>query len=267
MSRKRITSLILITTFISLIFPAYNVFSQEEIKRPTAPEKECEELKPTFSVMYTDLQMRLIDEPDFEYNYSDFQNAFDEANEKYHKYVECIFNYAEKTILGNVGLSKGTIQANTPNIDWMDPQAACLTSDKLKEIKKNTEPNQLLAPLLDIQKEYADHLDNLVKFYQEQGKETGTGEDAIYTTGVEQALIKISAQGAIERQAKAEKEMSLVSMNMAFNELKELRLSFFMHVQFQCMLNNLEKYRKWLGDIRTMVEGLPTMLEDASMTK
>jgi hypothetical protein len=277
MNKIRITSLILTITFLSLFIPANLAMSQDATEK-TPPEKECEEKKPKFleeagidDFKYlVDLEAQ-IDKGGVVFDYNKFQEILDENKTEYHKYVECIFNYAEKEILGNVGLSNGTIQANTPNspdvIDWMDPPAACLSYDKLNVIVNNTAPNQLLTPLLTIQGNYSDYLDALVALYKFRGQGIGLEDKELSLTAIEEFSQKAALYTNMDLQIDMEKEMSIVAMNMAFTELKELRTSFVMHVQFQCMLNNLEKYRKWLGDIRTMVEAFPGRLEDASMSK
>lgn len=254
------------------MLPAYNAMSQDgEERQKTAPEKECEEKKPK-SLEKTktgidDFQSIIdletgINKGEIIFNYTKFEEVMNTSKDEYHTYAECIFNYSEKRILGNVGLSKGTVQANTPNIDWMDPKASCLSLENLRGIMDDTAPNQLLLPLLDTNAAYSEYLDALVTLYQIQGREGGSDD-----TAIDAFLAAAQKYTNINLMVDMEKEVSLVVMNMAFIELKELRSSFIMHVQFQCMLNNLEKYRKWLGDIRTIVEGLPTKLEDASMSK
>jgi hypothetical protein len=272
MNKTRIISSILTIIFVILLIPVNRVMSQDgEERQKTPPEKECEEKKPK-SLEKTktgidDFQSIIeletsINKGEIIFNYTKFQEVMDTSKDEYHTYAECIFNYSEKRILGNVGLSQGTVQANTPNIDWMDPKASCLSLDKLRGIMDDTAPNQLLLPLLDTNAAYSEYLDALVTLYQMQGREGGSDD-----TAIDAFLAAAQKYTNINLLVDMEKEVSLVVMNMAFIELKELRSSFVMHVQFQCMLNNLEKYRKWLGDIRTIVEGLPTKLEDASISK
>jgi hypothetical protein len=246
---------------------AQNTTAQEIIKRPTEPEKACEKENPVLlkkaangSFISINELGAQIDKGEIEFSYAKFNEGFGEAQEQYHGYVNCIFNYAESEILGNVGISQGTIQANTPTIDWMDPKAACLNTNKLIEIKNKTHPNQLLTPLLEIHAVYSDYLDALKALYESKGTETkGMGTDKLKAMA--------DAYTEIDRIIESEKENALVAMDIAFKSLKELRLAFFMHVHFQCMLNNLETYRKWLEKIRVIVEGFPGMLQDCSMTK
>ena len=228
---------------------------------------ERDENDPVTFIAITELNSS-IEQDEFEFNYAKFQDEFEKVQKQYHEYVACFFDYAEKEILGNVGASKGTVQASTPNmINWMDPPAACLTSDKLKEIKNKTVSDAMLPPLLEIYNEYSDYLDALVVLYEYEGRETKIPDEELSLSGIDQLTEMVKAYTGLDRIVKLEKENALVAMDIAFKSLKELRLAFFMHVHFQCMLNNLEKYRKWLADIRTIVEGFPLMLEDASMVK
>lgn len=246
---------------------AQNATAQGVIKRPTEPEKACEKENPELlkkaangSFISINELSAQIDKGEIEFSYAKFNEGFGKIQEQYHGYVNCIFNYAESEILGKVGVSQGTIQANTPTIDLMDPKAACLDTKKLIEIKNKTTPNQLLYPLLEIHTVYSDYLDALMALYESKGTETkGMAMDQL-------KAMSASLTG-IDLAVESEKENALVAMDMAFKSLKELRLAFFMHIHFQCMLNNLEKYRKWLEDIRVIVEGFPGMLQDCSMTK
>jgi len=268
---KNFTSLsVIIALILSFTLPFYSATAQE-ITRPTEPEKACEDKKP-------ELLERLdpilgfpaleelgadIDKGEIEFNYAAFEDEFEEVQEQYHKYVECIFEFAEDEILWNI---KGDEE-----IDWMSPQEACFNSGKvsgkLKEIKDNTKSDVMLPPLLEIYNEYSDYLDALVILYEAKGRENAIPDEELSLTAIDQFAEAIKAYTGIDRIVKLEKENALVAMDIAFKSLKELRLAFFMHIHFQCMLNNLEKYRKWLADIRTIVEGFPLMLEDASMVK
>lgn len=269
--KKSITSLVIIIIALGLLMPSQMTTAQEAIKRPTKPEEGCEDLKPNFGIMYTDLVIQTL-ENDTEaetsafnaYNLETYDTAFNDARDAYHIYVECIFNYAEVKILGSVGASKGTTQALTPNFDpgeapiigpaieWMT-KAACIKQPELKKIKDDTSPDQMLPPLLETYNSYTDHLDKLIGLYSVIGEEEG-GED-----------VKTRVIIGATRKTDTEKQNALVAMNITFASLKELRLAFVMHVHFQCILNSLDKYRKKLKDVRVIVDSLPFELQDASM--
>jgi hypothetical protein len=283
--KKYFISLSVIFALVAgLLSPLAN--AQEEIQRPTEAEKACENMKPAFIekdnleinfVLLEELQSE-IDAGEMEFNYAKFEEVFEDVQDQYHEYTDCMFSYAEAKILRNVGASKGITQAMTPNfdpsvlpligppIDWMT-SAACLTPEKLKEIKDATVSDTMLPPLLEIHGIYSDFLDALVLKYKLEGRETEISDEDLNPTAIDQLLAMSTAYTGINRQVDVEKENALVAMDIAFKSLKELRLAFFMHVQFQCMMNNLEKYRKWLEDIRVIVDSLPDRLRDCSMTK
>lgn len=280
--KKSITSLVIITIIFGLLIPYQKTIAQEEIQRPTMPEKSCKELKPDFTIMYTDLILAISDgkiEIDTvtynNYNLVAFDAAIKHAQNSYHKYAECIFNYTEAKILGSVGASKGTMQATTPNfdpsdipiigpgIDWMT-SAACLNPQDLQKIIEDTSPNEILAPILETYNAYSDYLDKILNIYSLRGQEDLT-DNQLSLSAIEEFSRKTQViQGGL-RRINTEKENAIVAMNITFASLKELRLAFIMHVHFQCILNSLDKYRKSLEKIRTIVDLLPSRLQDASM--
>ena len=71
----------------------------------------------------------------------------------------------------------------------------------------------------------------------------------------------------IERSTQTEIDTSMVTIDLMFTSLKELRLAFVMHVHFQCTLKYLDKYRDTLGELRKLIVPLPGQLRDASVTK
>jgi len=255
---KKIISLTLILAFASS-FAFYEAASAaEEVQ--SEPEKACQELKPDFEVLLK--EWSTVNEK----TGTATQAAFEKSQAAYHSYVQCLFDFAEDSILWNGGFVQGgQFQANTPNFPWMDPPAACLTQKKMNEIINNTNTDQMLGPLLKTHKAYTEHLDAILNLYEQFGVEKGSdGQPLEGTQGFSERIKKSSSFTA---QTKAEKENSLIAMNMAFISLRELRLSFVIHVHFQCMLNNLETYRKFFEDLRAIVTLLPSRLENASMSQ
>ncbi len=45
-----------------------------------------------------------------------------------------------------------------------------------------------------------------------------------------------------------------------------MRLAFVAHVRFQCILRQLERYSQLLSEIRSLFEGLPKALQNASVS-
>jgi hypothetical protein len=235
-------------------------------REATEPELECFDLQPDFKNIYDDFEADIYMK-ETEPNMATFQNAFEEAQSYYHKYAQCMFDYAENQILQNKVNQGGTWQAKTPNelVDWLDTSAACISQEKLAEAIFNTEPNQMLPPLLELHSDYSEHLNKLIELYLLEGHEKG--EDGKNLGGSDLLVTLNRNAGLLERQVIYELQNSLVAINLSFISLKELRTAFVMHVHFQCMLNNLEKYRKALENLRVIIDVLPGRLEDASMSQ
>lgn len=245
--------LILILTFHTAVPITYAV---------TAEEK-CSGKKP----VYDDLLKAWQESPQDE---SSYKAAFEKAQLAHHGYVGCMFDFAERTILKSDGASdSGTMNANTLNtggipvfstlVDWMSPNEACLTQDELKKLVQATEPSVLLSPILKAYANYRDHLDTLGEEFD--------GSGIVLDSNAETLSDKIDIVNTYSRQRKMEIQSALMVIDLMFTSLKELRLSFVMHVQFQCMLKFLEKYRKALEELRNVIEPLPALLKDASITK
>lgn len=262
MKFKKIITIVLILVVIGITVPAgYMDYSAPEESSATS---KCGDL-PAFTELYTTLT-EAIDSGKKKLNSSTINEAYQEAQVKYHKYAECVFTFTESVIYQNTGWIQGTGQAYDPEFPWFEPEASCLTQDKLNEVITSTGPTQTLPILLEVNKRYGDHLDNLVSLYQGQGVETEDSEGGVLDA-LEAFKTGIAEANKFEKKVKVEKENTLVAMDITFKTIKELRLAFVMHIHFQCMLNNLDKYRTLLGDIRRIIQNLPNRLEDASMSK
>ena len=285
--KKYLISLSVILAIITvLVLPSYGIAADDAIKEDaeiTEAQKACEDKKPELLQRYEKdnvfVSLKKLQEDvatgEVLWSYGKFQEVFEEIQEQYHSYVECIFNYAEIQILGDfqVKFLQGTTQASMPTlgdvpiIDWLIPEAACIDEKKREEIFLNTSSDALLLPLLRTHNDYSDYLDGLSILYETDGREIIQTESGASTTLVEQVNIMADAYEGINRQIELEKQNALVAMDMAFKSLKELRMALLMHIQFQCIMNDLEEYRRWLEDIRSIVEMFPVMLKDCSMTK
>lgn len=218
----------------------------------TEPEKACEDKKPDFDELYTNLVNNLAEEKK-RITKPSYTNAFEEAQTAHHTYVQCIFDFVEKKI-------------SKEGFPWFDPNQACLTQEALNKLVEDTSPNQTLPPLLSTYNSYSKHLTKLQKLYTAEGiEEYSEGGDEL--TAVQALIASGIVLKGIDRQITLEKENALVAMDMTFAALKELRFSFVMHVQFQCITQSLGKYRDHLLKLRTIVSGFPTKLKDASMSK
>ncbi len=262
----------LISGFILIIF-ILNVglpisFAQEV--EPTAAEIECVSEKPNYEELKKDW-LKIKNKESRQY-----QRAFLKAQEAYHNYVGCLFDYAETSILQTKGARRtnGIVESNTLNtgsipvlgglIDWMAPDQACLKSDKLAEVIKNSDPSQMLFPVLQEHSEYKDHLTFLSNTFAGGGSETNAEGQIL--TGTQQLEKKSILLREVERLKEMEIDSSLLAIDLMLTSLKELRLAFVMHVHFQCTLKFLEKYGLALEKLRKVIVPLPDQLRDASIT-
>lgn len=257
--RKKINKIIGNFLIIILIFLTLPVSALAKNKTPF---ELCKDFRPNFKKLGTDLNL----ENDPTFSESEFENAFLDAQEEYHVYVQCVFDIAQKYILDAPDesyLQTGML-ANNPNaLDWMKPDIACMDQKQIKDILISISFNNLLIPLLDNYNIYGDYLDSILKPYSNKNKSEDDSEKDLYDL-IDQIIIRSEkAKKLIEN----EKESALIAMDTSFNSLKELKLAFIMHVNFQCMMKNLEKYRNLLEEVRNVVEGLLTLLPDAAKSK
>lgn len=210
-------------------------------------EQACTKKKETLDKAYKLEDWNEAENPD----QNDYADAFEEMQVAYHDYIGCIFNFAEKTVMMGEKL-----------IDWNKPDQACLKPDELSDLMKKTEPSQLLGPILDAYTDYKNNLSTLGKKFDGDGQITDEDGEPL------PALQMLTAKSAntFKRRRQMEIDSSLLAIDLMFTSLKELRLSFVMHVHFQCTLGFLDKYRRALEDLRNVIEPLPGQLEDASIS-
>jgi hypothetical protein len=114
----------------------------------------------------------------------------------------------------------------------------------------------MLDPVLAAHSAYREHLEELEEKFSNQATITNK-------TGTELEQKRLNYKNLI-RQQKLEIESSLLTIDMMFTSLKELRLAFIMHVHFQCTLKYLDRYRRELEELRKIIQPLPDQLRDAS---
>lgn len=236
----------------------------------TEPERACAEKLPDYQALkeaWDDVGNK---------NSEAYQEAFENAQEAYHDYVGCLFNFAESEILQSEGAEHGgTIQANTLNtgtlpivgglIDWMAPDQACISREELNRVILKSEPTQMLGPILQAHADYKKHLLYIRAGTTSEGIETTPTGNSV--GGADQLELKITATDQLSRQTQMEIDSSLMAIDLMFTSLKELRLAFVMHVHFQCALKFLDQYRLALEQLRKIVVPLPNQLRDASFVK
>jgi len=219
-----------------------------EPKYPDDPKK-IDETKIDFSKPYKDK---------FELN---FRVTFEKASNQYHLYMECVFEGMVTAMLSSAGGdTSGIFAANAPDLpEFMKPESACLKEDKLTAVLKSGSPETLLSPLLATYNTYVDYL----KMMLQVGRSNVTVEE----NGVPLSIAEINARREFLSTTLVDDEIqdSLAALDGAFNSLKEMRKAFAMHIHFQCMLRNLELYRHAMENLRKVVSGLPSVIENASM--
>ena len=174
-----------------------------------------------------------------------FRLIFEETRSNYHGYINCIFNKATDGLLKSAG-------ANPKNLN--KPKQACLSdkgAQQLKQLLVDGSPENLLAPAMQAYQDYAVYLNDMQTLWANNV----TLDDFI--TGVER-------QQTLKRLVENEIQQSLVALDSAFIGLKEMRQAFVIHQHFQCMIKNLEVYRRILGNLRSIIATLPPLFHNAS---
>lgn len=221
-------------------------------------ESQCQEYKPKYD--------EILEKWNEGKKLRDYEALFEQMQESHHDYVGCIFDYAESEILKTKKARfGGAFEANTPNsfaLDWMAPDQACIEdTTEIEGIIRRTEPTTLLGPILKAHSDYDENLSELLSLYQKEGETNEALE------GTKKFSQKSRNSQELDRQKTLEVESSLVAMDVMFHSLKELRLSFVIHIKLQCSLKFLEKYRIALEGLRKVVDKLPRKTKDASITK
>ncbi|MBU0727647.1 hypothetical protein KKA95_03095 [Patescibacteria group bacterium] len=259
MKLKKVLIIVLSFVLIGIHIPT----GYSEGEELTEPQKECEDKKPDFLEKNEEGIFVLIKTLEDEItagttklNIDTLNEKFEDAQNKYHKYIQCIFDYSENRVLEKL---------IKPDGEYPSAEETC--GIDVVSIIGDTNPDQMLTPLLNTYNIYSEYLDELGYIYLRSGRvDSGEGGENLYNA-LQQYNILSASFDEFNRKISSEKANALVAMDITFVTLKELRLAFVMHNHFQCMLFNLEKYRNFLGKIRTLVEGLPGKLKDASMTK
>jgi len=197
--------------------------------------------------------------------------AFEKARAKYHDTVKCVFDVSAISILGSTRkLGDNIKKDNLPDLDaalqdLLKPEKVCaLWPKKLTEIidgdsTKSNSPQQLLQPILESYNKYSVFINYILGKIESYPTISGSSSNVLVSSYDNLDKLKLIMGNEITD--------SLVALDAAFTGLKELRLSFVMHVHFECMLKNLEIYRRMLASLRTIVSTLPSVIEDASMHK
>ncbi len=191
-----------------------------------------------------------------------FRIAFEKARTQYHDAVKCVFDKSVISILSSAGddLDAAVLTAGAPSFpNLLKPDVACLDEKPLTNLLKDSSPENLLQPLLNLYNNYTEHLKGLVSITSVSSADN--------KTQIRDFAKVINKLNTFQHMVENEIQSSIVALDAAFISLKEMRQAFMMHVHFQCMLKNLEDYRRLLGNLRTVISIIPSVIEDCSMHK
>ena len=217
--------------------------------------KQCKDKLPEYETID-------LEEPyEGQYNLN-FRLAFEKARTDYHNYVKCIFDRAAIDMLASAsgdteGVGLAVLIDKLP--DLLKPKTACKKEKDLTKIMSDGSPKSLLKPLLETYNKYVGHLKALLV---EISKNLEVPEES-----AQDFSLLITRKQAFQLIIENEIQDAYVALDAAFITLKEMRQAFVMHVHFQCILQNLEAYRRVMENLRVVVESLPGVIEDCSMHK
>ncbi len=263
--KKQIQKIIGMSLMFTLFLNGGAVTFAQDNETLTLAEEACAPLIPNYD---EDKEIASLIENAEAINYEVYAAVFERSQLIYHSYVGCLFEYAESTVYKDDKFKqRGIVEANTPNtkvIDWMVPDQACLAQTEINQIINDSSPEQMLGPVLKAHSDYSAHLNELGESYS--SLVFYVGDLPIRATSDEGLYERTSTVERINLERQMEIDSSLVTIDLMFSYLKELRMAFVMHVHFQCTLKGLEKYRKALEELRNLIEPLPDQLRDASIS-
>ena len=246
--KKLIISIIGIVTIFSFQLSVLNAATEAE-KSKIADECELYELEFEYP-------------SDENFDHLVFRIAFEKARTQYHDAVKCVFDKSAISILSSAGddFDAAILAAGAPNFpNLLKPDVACLDEKPLANLLKDSSPENLLQPLLGLYNDYTEYLDGLLV--------TVSISSLDNKSQIRDFAKVINKLDIFQHLVENEIQNSLVALDAAFISLKEMRQAFMMHVHFQCMLKNLEDYRRVLGNLRAVVSIIPGVIEDCSMHK
>ncbi len=209
---------------------------------------------------------KALKEADGDSNNLKVRVAFEKARTQYHDAIKCIFDASTIAVLGSAaGIGGNLKKDDMPSLtkavlaDLNKPDKACLGDEKRNEVINSSDPSKLVPDLLGAYNHYSGFIDNLVKRLGDAPTINPTEIGVLGPVTDRTDRLKLIMRN--------EQQDAIVALNGAFIALKELRRNFIMHVHFQCMMKNLEVYRKLLGNLRKVITTLPNVIQDASMHK
>lgn len=174
--------------------------------------------------------------------------AFHKIKPTYHLYINCMFNNA-------VELLKKSADSAQPGCMKHGDYKKILESSQIIAVDEQSGKSYGLAELvIEEYKLYNMYLDKL-----EETVKTGLPQENTYTLdAVNESLL------ARTQQIELEREIAEKAFDTAFLVYDEMRMTYPLHKQLQCLAKNLEDERTQLARIRILSECLPAKFINAA---
>ena len=247
-----------VTLLVTLLLQSGSAFAQASSNEalPSAIE-DCGDKSTDYSKEEIDLNKPYQDQ-----NELNFRIAFEKARTDYHAFMACVFEkVVEKMLESAGGDTSGIFGAHAPNLpEWSKPESACVAEENLTNLLKMGSPETLLKPLLEYYNEYVAHLQRLFQDVSNKIVTSNNGE-------VRKFEEMVTRNKTLRLLVENEVGDAIAALDGTFIGLKEMRQAFVMHVHFQCMLKNLEFYRRAMENLRRVISAIPSVVENASTHK
>lgn len=234
---------------ITLLFYSGSAVAEEDKEDSLVIVKECQKDE-KWNWEFASPEFILPNDSD-EFTDLDFRKEFERARTKYHNTVKCVFGKATKDILDSAGKNRRQ--------DLNTPKKACFGQEKLVKILKKGNPDELMKPLLKLK-------DNKENGYVQYLKAL-LAKQKIGKPSTNDFSVLLEHANYFDLLVENEIQFASASLYQAFQSLNELRSTFAMHIHFQCMLLNLEEFRKVTANLRKAVSTIPPLFEDCSLSK
>ncbi len=258
----------LISATISLIFLATLTVTVWPLQASADTLKVCklEDLEKYLTKQAKEDLTKTLQKDDGDSNNLKYRIAFEKARTMYHDTVKCVFDASTIAILGSAAgigtnLKKDDLPSLTRQVlaELNEPDKACLDDEKRNEVMNASDPSKLVPDLLAAYNQYSDFVQYIIDQLESNPDIDPTENDALASVSARVERLKLIMNNELQN--------AIVALDGAFIALKEMRRNFIMHVHFQCMMKNLEAYRKLFSNLRKVITTLPSVIQDASMHK
>lgn len=179
------------------------------------------------------------------YNEDELIDLFKKAHRQHHEYIDCLFSQAAEMILP------------APSKDDASPNDLCHSESEIKKLSNQSSTKAIMEKGLSDYDRYSDHLGKLGGLSENYFKSKKKGDiDFRYYVGRHREY-----QSVIDEEL----QYSLVAFDRSLMSFDGMHQAYLVHLHLQCVQSNLQKYLKLLGKLRSIVEGLPWRIENASI--